>query len=223
MVANAVDSILLGLRPGETVLVEYSSVSSPELLLYFMISKCSERGVQVLIDDISDTFSEYVTRLDLMGLDTEGILKVPIIKIGGSRELGNVLGRVEVDKYALDFKYYWAIHEKYRRTLLKGVICNPVLGIHKLFATFSEHDAIRLVRNISTFLGKKSRFALYFINLNVMEKGAPDLLSLLEETASTVLRWDFDGSEYRLSVIKAANYSIVGSKAYLSFRDIAGM
>ncbi|WP_148883273.1 DUF257 family protein [Thermococcus aciditolerans] len=218
MAAHAVDSILFGLRPGETVLIEYSAVSSPELLLYLVCRRCRARGTPLLIDDISDAFAESVIRLDLMGLELEGLRNVPVIKIGGSRDIGSVFGRVEVDKYFLDFRYY---NEIYKKIVPEEVVFNPVLGIHKLFIALDRHEVIQLIRNISTFVGKKSRVALYFLNLDIMERYSPELLSFFEETASTVLRWDFEGGKYRLRVVKAANSSIMGSTVSLGFRDIS--
>ncbi|NJE29909.1 hypothetical protein E3E38_02435 [Thermococcus sp. 18S1] len=218
MGAHAVDSVLFGLRPGETVLIEYSAISSPELLLYLVCRRCRARGTPIIIDDISDAFAESVIRLDLMGLELEGLRNAPVIKIGGNRDIGSVFGRVEVDKYSLDFRYYDEIYEK---IVPDEVVFNPVLGIHKLFIALERHEVIRLIRNISTFVGKKSRVALYFLNADMMERYSPELLALFEETASTVLRWDFEGGKYRLRVIKASNSSIVGSTVSLSFRDIS--
>ncbi|WP_258083655.1 DUF257 domain-containing protein [Thermococcus thermotolerans] len=219
MAYRGIDVILFNIRPGETVLVEYSSVSSPEILLYLICRGCTNAGHPVLIDDISDTFAEYVTRLELMGLDTDDLMEIPVIKIGGSREFGNVVGRVEVDKYSLDFKYYGKIYDK---VVPEKVVCNPVLGIHKLFVALERQDVIRLVRNISTFVGRKSRFALYFINRDVLEKRTPELLPLLEETASTVLRWEAESGNYRLMAIKAASDEILGAVVSLNFKDVKG-
>ncbi len=217
MVSHGIEPIILKIRPGETVLVEYSSVSSPEILLYLISRRFMKAGNPVLIDDISDTFVEYVTRLELMGLDTDDLIGIPVIKIGGSREFGNVVGRVEVDKYSLDFKYYGKIYDK---VVPERVVCNPVLGIHKLFVALERQEVIRLVRNISTFVGRKSRFALYFINRDVLEKKTPELLPLLEETASTVLQWEVDRGKYRLRTIKAANDEILGMAVSLNFKDV---
>ncbi|AEK73547.1 hypothetical protein GQS_08265 [Thermococcus sp. 4557] len=218
MGAHAVDSVLFGLRPGETVLIEYSAISSPELLLYLICRRCRARGAPIIIDDISDAFVESLVRLDLMGLELEDLKNAPVIKIGGSRDIGSVFGRVEVDKYSLDFRYYDEIYEK---IVPEDVVFNPVLGIHKLFIALDRHESIRLLRNISTFVGKKSRVALYLLNADMMERYFPELLAFFEETASTVLRWDFEGGKYRLRVIKASNSSIVGSTVSLSFRDIS--
>ncbi|CAD5245080.1 DUF257 family protein [Thermococcus camini] len=218
MGAHAVDQVLFGLRPGETVLIEYSAVSSPELLLYLICRRGRGRRTPLIIDDISDAFAESIIRLDLMGLELEGLRNAPVIKIGGSRDIGNIFGRVEVDKYSLDFRYYDEIYEK---IVPEEVVFNPVLGIHKLFIALERHEVIRLIRNISTFVGKKSRVALYFLNRDIMERYSPELLPLFEETASTVLHWNFGGGKYRLEVIKAANSSLVGSRISLGFKDIS--
>ncbi|NJE85256.1 hypothetical protein E3E23_05380 [Thermococcus sp. CX2] len=215
-----IDTIFSKLKAGETVLVEYSSVSSPELLLYMACRYYTKKGVPILIDDISDTLSEYVARLELTGLSTEAVLEFPIIKIGGTRQIGNIRGRVEVDKYSLDFKYYGKVYEG---VISGDVVCNPVLGLYKLFLTLERKEAIRLIRNVSTFVGKKSRIALYFMNRDVMEEYVPELLSLLEEVSSTVLRWDVEEDKYWLRVVKSASSDILGSNASLRFRDVAGM
>ncbi len=217
MAIQAMDSILFGLRPGETVLVEYGSTSSPELLLYLICRRCRDQRKPVLLDDISDSFAEALARLELMGLKLEGLSNVPVIKIGGNRDAGSVFGRVEVDKYSLDFKYYGEIYEK---VVPHEVVFNPVIGMHKLFVALERREVIRLLRNISTFVGKKSRITLYFVNRDAVERYSPEIISLFEETATTVLRWEFDGNKYRLRVVKAVNGSILGSSVSFSFKDI---
>jgi hypothetical protein len=217
MAIRAIDPVLFGLRPGETVLVECGSTSSSELLLYMICRRCRGRMKPILVDDISDSFAEALTRLELMGIDLEGLSNAPVIKIGGSRDAGSVFGRVDVDKYALDFRYYSQIYEK---VVPHEVVFNPVMGIHKLFVTLERHEVMRLLRNISTFVGKRSRIALYFINRDVVERYSPEILPLLEETASTVLSWEFDGNKYRLKVVKAVNAGIIGSSVSFSFKDI---
>ncbi|NJE05375.1 hypothetical protein E3E36_04305 [Thermococcus sp. M36] len=211
--------VVSNIRPGETVLLEYTPVSSPELLLYLLHRACTRMDIPLLIDDVSDTFPEYITRLEIAGISVESLLEVPVIKVGGSRGVGNVVGRVEVDKYSLDFKYYGEIYEG---VIPEKVVCNPVLGIYKLFIARERHEVIRLVRNIATFVGKKSRFAIYFINQDAVERRIPEILPLLEETATTVLRWGVDGGTYRLDVAKAPSPELPGSRILVSFRDIRG-
>lgn len=212
------DSILLGIKPGETVLVEYTPISSPEILLYLMITKCMKRGVPVIIDDIADTFSEYITRLKILGVPTEDLLNAPVIKIGGDKNVGKVLGNVEIGRYSLDFVAYSEVYEK---VAPKEIVCNPVLGIHKLFVSLDLQDARGLVRNIASFVGNETRFAVYFINCDTLGEKFSEILGLLEETATSVFRWELHKEVYKLSVIKSPNPDILGSEFSFSAADLS--
>lgn len=211
------DSILLGIKPGETALVKYTPVSSPEILLYLMISRCMEKGVPIIIDDIADTFSEYITRLKILGLPTGDLLKVPVIKIGGNKNVGKVLGKVEIRRYSLDFAVYSEVYEK---VVPEEPVCNPVLGIHRLFVSLDPQDARRLVRNIASFVGNETRFAVYFINCETLGERPSEILGLLEEIATSVFRWELHKEVYKLSVVKSPNLDILGSEISFSLKDL---
>ncbi|WP_457742309.1 DUF257 family protein [Thermococcus sp.] len=217
IVGRGVGKILDKISPGETVLVEYEAYSSPELFLALLHAYSTQRGEVMLIDDVVDTFSEYIARLKLMGFDVDPLLSASVIKIGGSKEVGDVKGRLEVDKYWLDFKYYDLVYEK---TISKEPALNPVLGIYKLFGLSSKHELIRLIRNIASFVGRGSRIAYYFINTSVAERLAPEMLPFLEEVSSSILRWSRDGSNYRLQVIKACEEELLGAKVVMEMREI---
>lgn len=210
------DSILLGIKPGETVLVEYTPISSPEFLLYLMISGCLKRDIPVIIDDIADTFPEYIKKLKITGLPTEDLLKVSVIKIGGNKDIGKVLGKVEIRRYSLDFAVYKEVYEK---VVPKKPVCNPVLGIHKLFVSLDLQDARRLVRNIASFVGNETRFAVYFINRETLEERFLEILGLLEESVTSVFRWELNKGVYKFSVVKSPNLNILGSEISLSGED----
>lgn len=214
------DSVVFAIKPGETVLVEHTSVSSPELFLYLLLWRCIEKGIPVIVDDIADTFHEYVTRLSLMGLPVEGLSKVPVIKIGGEKKVGNILGNVEVRRYSLDFKSYREVYEK---VVPEEPVCNPVIGLHKLFVALDIQDVRGLVRNITNFVGDKSRFALYIINKDSLVRVVPEILALLEEVSSSVLQWEVEKNIYKLRVIKASNIHILGSELSLPIKDIFGI
>lgn len=196
--------------PGETVMIEYDTVSMPEVLFYLIYLNRENRPV--LIDDVADTLCETLTKLEFMGFDVSGFNDVPVIKIGGGgeRNCGNVLGEVDVDRYSLDISYYGRIVEK---ASFNDVVLNPVLGVHKLFLALERRGgALRLIKNIATFEGDKRRIAFYFINRDVVEMSYPELLPLLEEIASTVMNWSFEGEEFVLYVSKSANLNIMGGK-----------
>ncbi len=214
---RGIGKILDGLLPGETVLVEYEAYSSPELLLALLQSYSVVRGRGLLVDDVVDTFHEYITRLRLMGFDVEPLLNASVIKIGGSRDVGNVNGKVDVDKYRLDFKYYDII---YKHVTFEDPVINPVLGIYKLFGLFSRHELMRLVRNIAAFVGRRSRIAFYFVNEDVVEELSPEMLPFLEEASSSILRWGREGRNYRLDVLKACDENIMGTSVVMEMREI---
>ena len=218
MTCTELELIFSNLKPGETVLIEYEPTSSPELLLHIISRYCEKNGIKTIIDDIGDTLVEFVTRLDIMDLPTDRIMKTDVIKIGGYRKAGTVVDRVEIDKYTLDFKYYGRIYERwYTRG---NVPFNPVLGMHKLFLVAENNEAIRLVRNISSFVGNKTRIALYFINKQALERRNPEIIPLLEEVATSVFVWKKTCSGAMLRVIKSASEKICEKTVELSIEEL---
>jgi len=163
------------LRPGEMVLVEYS-LGSPELALL-------ELEGNLVVDDILDAFPEALSRLEVMGYDVSRLLDVPVVKIGGSRRAGRVVGVVDVDRHSLDFRYY----ERLYSMASPGFAINPVLGFHKLFPLLTDRELLRLIRNVASFVGRRDRVALYFVNADVLST-RPHLWALLRETATTVVK-----------------------------------
>ena len=220
MSREQLEKIFSGIRPGETVLIEYKPSSSPELLLYFMVRYCSRKGVEVIIDDLADTLIEFITRLKLKGISTQEIEEAKVMKIGGYRSIGKIVSTIELDKYTLDFKYYGRVYDKWRAG--KNNIFNPVLGMHKVFLMSDHGEAIRLVRNISFFVGNVTRIAFYFINRETMEMRTPDALSLLEEISTTILTWDRNRKcdNVIVRVVKSVNEDICGSIVEIPVKDM---
>lgn len=218
MVSNTPELILSRLFPGETVLVEYDPLSSPEVLLYLISKYCERNNIGFLVDDIGDTLVEFITRLGLMQFPVEVLMKTPVIKIGGKREVGNIIGTLNTDRYLLDFKYYGSIYEEWISS--RGFVFNPVLGFHKLLLMAEYGEAVRLARNVSTFVGEKSRVAFYFMNTSLLNRHIPEVLYLLEETATTVIDWSRRGSSYHLKILKSANEDIVEETITLNRGEI---
>jgi len=223
MAEQGFEFIFSKMRAGETVLIEYTSVSSPEILLYVMEKHCRQNSIPMIIDDVADTLPEFLTRLELIGLPIDGFGDISVIKIGGHRDEGNVIGRIEIEKYSLNLQYYDLIYE---RILPPKMVYNPVLGIHKLFLINSIEEyggGIRLLRNISKYVGNKTRIALYFIHKDLTQTKFPELLYLFEEIATSVMQWERSGSTYKLKVIKSANNDILEKIVTIEFEDIKRM
>ena len=65
-----VEAVFEELRFGEGGLIEYNSLTHPDLLLYMLIQWAKKREYKVIVDDNLDTFYTFKTTLDLLGLDT---------------------------------------------------------------------------------------------------------------------------------------------------------
>ncbi|QDA32115.1 hypothetical protein FH039_11615 [Thermococcus indicus] len=208
MVVDNVGRILEGLLPGETVLLEYTSYVMPELLLKSFWDFCAEKGIPMIIDDVLDTFGEYLIKLDVGGFDVEGLQGVPVIKIGGSSRTGNVFGIVDVGRHSLDFGYYESI---YTRARGDKFVFNPVLGFHKLFLSLSEREVLRLIRNLASFVGHRDRVAVYVVNSDIAGATFPAHLALFRDVATTVMSFDLVETEQVLRVVKSPNPDLRGS------------
>ncbi|MBC7095873.1 DUF257 family protein [Thermococcus sp.] len=88
--------ILDHFKPGETVLVEYSSRVNPALLLHELVNWVKEKGYQVIVDDVLDTLYQYKVQLELAGEDTSILNDVKVVKFGGRLNVGNVVGRLHI-------------------------------------------------------------------------------------------------------------------------------
>ncbi|HII66449.1 MAG TPA: DUF257 family protein, partial [Thermococcaceae archaeon] len=65
------------------------------------------------------------------------------------------------------------------------------------------------------------RFAVYFINCDTLGEKFSEILGLLEETATSVFRWELHKEVYKLSVIKSPNPDILGSEFSFSAADLS--
>ncbi|MFA4641323.1 DUF257 family protein [Pyrococcus kukulkanii] len=186
--------IIESFYPGENILVRYTPDSSPELLFYIIVTV----GRDVVVSDIMDTLSEYCKRLSLLNLNVCDSLKV--IKIGGFRGVGEVLEKMETDKYALDM-------ESYSRLVGENVF-NVILGLHKLASMLTREELFNLVGNLSSLIGEKGRVNFYFVNKDFMERSGLGAMELWNEIATSTIEWRRVGKRLILHVVKSANPEI---------------
>ncbi|WP_167913967.1 DUF257 family protein [Thermococcus sp. 21S9] len=211
MTNNELDEILSLLKPGETVLIEYTQDSPYELLLWLLVRWALDRGRAVLVDDVLDTFPEVLARLDVLGFDLSGFEDIPVVKIGGSRSAGRVIGTIDVDRHSIDFRYYERIYSKVSNDLM----LNPVLGFHKLFLVLTDKELLRLIRNVAGFVGKKDRIALYLVNSDVMASKSGGFGALFREIATTVLALYPTERGYVLGVVKTSRRELLGKEVVI--------
>ncbi len=210
MVIKDVFKLFSHFIPGETVLVEYPSEFPSEVLFSKLLAWAGGRGIPVVVDDVLDTFPQYLSRLEVKSIDVGVISSVPIIKIGGSWKAGNVVGSIDVDKHSLDTRYYERV---YTGTTGQKFVLNPVLGFHKFFLTLPGRELLRLIRNVSTFVGRRDRVAVYLINRDVVGGSSfGGRYHLFREVSTTIVSIEHSGDGYVGRVLKAADDGLMGVK-----------
>lgn len=203
------------LKPGETVLIEYSSRSTPFIVFYNLIQWAKNNDFEILIDDILDTLYVYKVQLGLAGIDLDLFNDVMVIKESGRVEVGMIVGRMGIRDSAI----YWSEYNKIMEPIFeraKGLIINIVLGVEKLFVLAdNKRDILNNINNILSWTGNTKRITFYFINTDLVNTLGVGVLPLLEELASTVINVDKNEGRVRLFITKSINDELDGQEITL--------
>ncbi len=201
------------LKPGETVIIEHDSLTSPALGLYHAVKWAREKGYRVVVDDILDTLYLYRVHLKLAGFNVDVFDDVETIKEGGLQNVGKVVAHLQLKQYAIRQAEYKRVFDP----LLSGggAIVNPVLGIERLFLISNLRESMNTLNAILRYTGDDRRIALYFVNMDLLKFGGPYILPLLEEIATTVVKVTKDGRHLKLSVVKSVNNELDGIEIVL--------
>ncbi|WP_297506687.1 DUF257 family protein [Thermococcus sp.] len=200
------------LKPGETVLIEHDSLTSPALGFYYAVKWAKTKGYEVIVDDILDTLYIQISHLKLAGWDIGIVDELKVIKEGGTLKVGNVVARLRLDQYAIRQTQYSRVYEP---LISRGGVVNIVLGLDKLFLISDMHDNMKTVNSILSYTGDDRRIALYFINRDLLGTSCPHFLPLLEEIATTVIKVTKEKGRYVFSVVKSINNKLDGESLAL--------
>lgn len=184
-------------RPGETVILEYSSEVPIHVVFAFLLRLSREWGYSVVVDDIVDALPRITRLLEMGGLggqflDEDGIY---VIKIGGNERTGNVVAHL---RFSSD---YYVQRAEYRRafdriSLERGFVINLVLGFdRRLLMTDSHYDRFLFTVGGAPYLGNRKRIALYFLNRDILEE-YPAETSILEEIATSIVRLGWEDGNF---------------------------
>ncbi|ASJ13865.1 DUF257 family protein [Thermococcus radiotolerans] len=204
------------IKPGEDVLIEYTSGEPVHMFFHLLLRCLRENGVPVIIVDQLDQLHVFRTQLKLAGVDTELIDTANVIKIGGLLKTGKVLGRVDLSKE-------FPIRKKHYEEALKKVDADYtvriVLGFDKVLA-MHEVDRKDLESlfgyMIRPYLGDERRTTVYFINTELFTERT---LKELREHASRVFRVRFEENAVVLKVIKSPNVAEYGKEMETKIED----
>ncbi|MCO6040617.1 DUF257 family protein [Thermococcus alcaliphilus] len=193
--------ILNKLKPGEIVLVEYSSKDDPSLFFIETMKWAELRNYQVLITDLLNRIELCLKRVSMKNFQCEALKKANFIEIG-YHELPevNMIGFLRADRElpAL-FKAY---RELFEEVVSKQFTVILVTGIERWI--LMRNEGIPFVNALSTFLGDTRRIAFYFVNRDVLSGNNREVLSLLEDLATTIIEFKKDNKR-KLVITKALN------------------
>ncbi len=207
---TCLDSIWDELRPGETVIIEYSSLLFPAVVFYQALMWASKRNYKIIIDDVLDSLYLYKVHLQLAGLSTDIFDSIEIIKEGGVLPVGRVASHLELKQYGVRKVEYERAYKLIMSRTEEKQIVNLVVGAEKLFLISNVRENINTLNLILSYMGDKRKITLYFINKDLLEVSGAYLLPLLEELATTVIRIDKRNERYVVSVAKSINSKLEG-------------
>ncbi|WP_054839546.1 DUF257 family protein [Thermococcus sp. JCM 11816] len=197
------------LRPGESVLVEHTSIS-PYPVLFYEIGKNSGWD-NILVIDIIDSALPVLRWLKFAGLDVPE-KSIARIKAGGTSEWG---GRIVIDvdphkdpgifmsKFLSNLLSYYRANKN-----VTTIIMNPPERIIPPLQDNRPSFVLYLANAAAGFLGNPHRKTFYFVNYELAHKG---YLALLEEAFTRVLR--MEGSSVR--ILKSLNLDEEGTTLQL--------
>ncbi|ASJ09422.1 hypothetical protein A3L11_09345 [Thermococcus siculi] len=214
---TSLEEYLENIKPGEDVLLEYTS-REPAHVLFHCLMKClKERGYSTVIVDELDQLHVFKVQLKLAGADTSPIDSARVIKVGGTLQTGNVIGRVDLSKeIPIRKKYYEEILEK----IGEDYTVRIVLGFDKILAMHEEsRKELETLFSymIRPHLGDERRTTVYFINTDLVSERT---LMEFREHASRVFRARMLAGDLLLEVVKSPIPSEYGNEIKVRLEDL---
>ena len=208
------------LRWGDTVLIQYPSHFLSEYILLAIYRYAEEEGIPVWVDDVLDSLYSVKKRLELGGIDTSFFKNLHVGKIGGRKNVGNILGRVPfAHEGRILVENYRKILEQSTRELPKRIDIS--LGLDELFLLWNNHnEIIGFIKELSTFLGEENRIAYYLINRDSLHHAIMNPLPLMHQMASVVVDLKPMGAKAEVNILKASNLELLGKKFEIEIKDI---
>ena len=203
------DEYLSNISPGESVLIEHTSLSTYALAFYAIGERYG--WDRVLLVDVIDSSLPVIRWLRLSGLSVPA--DVMRIKAGGVSNWGRVLLEVDPHKDPGIFlsKFSRKIREVYAQNeYTVTVIMNPERLIP--LQNGNRSFMLTLANMASAFIGNPNRVTFYFVNRDMAEDR---YRALLEEAFTRVLT--FTGPE-ELRILKSPNMGEEGTVLKLGKR-----
>lgn len=188
------------LKPGEIVLIEYSSRVDPLVVFVEAMKWARVKGYQILITDLFNRVDLCLRQMKIGRFEPEALKDVKVIEIGYHKPAD-----VDVVKFISGDRELPVLLSEYGEIYEK--IVNKKFTIVFLFGieryVILRNEAVQLVSVLGTFLGDIRRIAFYFVNRDVLANISPNPLTMLEELASTIIELKKERGKTKLFISKA--------------------
>ncbi|WP_457750601.1 DUF257 family protein [Thermococcus sp.] len=178
---------ILSFRPGEIIVVEYTSKSQAPLVFSEILKAFGSENMLVL--DIVDIGFTFKKALEIAGIEPDEIHSVHVIKIGGKINWGDVLAQFDVYSDPRVFIEKTENLIKERAPKKRGIVTfgtERVPIIHK----DARRVGLYLVNCAAERLGNPFTTIFYFINRDIAER---PFLGLMEDLATRVVMISEEG------------------------------
>jgi hypothetical protein len=180
--------------------------------VYYAAQCARENGMKLLVVDILDEYPTLISKMKLMGMETDALENANVIKLGGSKTIGNIKSRInEISEPVILSKKY---NEAYRKVLsnIQGPVLILVLGVEKLSLLLSSSErAIQLIVNqLARHIGDRRKISIFLINTDAIPKERRFMVNLLEDMATTVIRTSKTGRMTEFHIVKSLNRELEG-------------
>ena len=199
------------LKMGEIVLIERTDIKDQYLGVHHMIEWGMDRGYRILIVDVMDSFHLIKAKAGLRGLKTGIFNDVDVIKIGGKVQVGNVIEWIEdiVEPVIVVGKFREA-YEKYLNENKKTLVM--VIGLEKLIlaSEIIPKNVHVMTWLVSRYVGDPRRLSVLFVKRYAFDKGNQELLGLLEDISTTVIKISSKEKTTEFNIVKAIEPELEG-------------
>ncbi|ASI98241.1 DUF257 family protein [Thermococcus celer] len=199
------------LLPGGLTVIENRAFLGGEFVLHALVSYSKTRNIPLIVEDIFDTLPVYMKHLEIMGVSIDE-RDVNVIKVGGTQEFGNVLGRINFENDP--GVYQRKLERKLEEVKPNGRYIHLVLGLERFLTlqndVYSTYILMSLIRQklgdtnlLSQKLGNSEDINVYLMEPAVLENTNPNPLPMLEDIATSVIELENDGELIRLTLYKS--------------------
>ncbi|WP_167884977.1 DUF257 family protein [Pyrococcus sp. ST04] len=164
-----------------------STSYGPEFFAILLKKYANMRGRKLIIVDMLDTLHVISEHLKVLGFP-DAFADVPVIKIGGTLAVGNVIKRISIaGEHVLYVKKYKELLDGYLNEE-EGEIMALVIGGERLMALLSKYSEFyQMIIETQKLLGHPKLITISVIDTTITRNLSIDPIPELERIATTVV------------------------------------